>query len=320
MRIKATVDFVFKQLLGSADHPNLTKSFLDGILIHLGLPQVDSLEILNPFSPADYRIGRDIVLDVHVKDTRGREYQIEMQTRIGPWLPRRMIHNAARLFDKAIPKGDDYHTERPVIAIWLLESDLKLSTAAGGPHSAVDQSWFSEYQMRSESGSLLCPDFRMVIIQLSAWNAISITKDLPQLQANRTINLGLKTWLSLFAAHDGVDPEAWQTPKTMPELQEAKHIMAKIDRSVRARIAYWNRFDGEMQARTERVVAREEGLAEGRAEGRAQGAREQAFAIARNMLEHGLSLDTIVQVTGLDSTDVKTLQGPLPDGNGELLP
>ena len=50
--------------------------------------------------------------------------------------------------------------------------------------------------------------------------------------------------------------------------------ITKIDRSVRARIAYWNRFDGEMQARTERVVAREEGLAEGRAIGLEEGGTE----------------------------------------------
>jgi len=173
MKIIPTVDFVFKKLLGSADHPNLTKSFLNGLMEHMGKPLVQEVTILNPFSSADYRMGRDIVLDVHVKDEQGREYQVEMQTRSGlpvfgtcrktgtivtdyrrPWLARRMTHNASRLFDNAFPKGDEYKQERPVLTTWLLNEVL-----------VPEHDWFVDYQLRSPIGDCLGEDLQIVLLE-----------------------------------------------------------------------------------------------------------------------------------------------------------
>lgn len=60
-----------------------------------------------------------------------------------------------------------------------------------------------------------------------------------------------------------------------------------------------NAFD----IRTEKLYAREEGLAEGRAEGEVKANRE----IAKRMLEMELPLDVIVQATGLSSEEIKSL-------------
>jgi len=318
MRIIPTVDFVFKKLLGSADHPNLTKSFLNGILEHMGKPLVQEVTILNPFSSADYRMGRDIILDVHVKDEQGREYQVEMQTRSGPWLARRMLHNACHLYGNAFPKGDEYKLERPVLAIWLLEETL-----------LPQQSWFIDYQLRTKLGHCLCNDLLIVVLQLARFRQELV--NLLEKDVSSTINQKLGTWLDLFSAPHGVEPMELPVPANFPEFREAIHIMANIDRSRRARIAYWNRIEGKMQARSIELEALEaieqgtargieqgmaigmaqglqKGLQQGVQQGRMEGEKEASIKLARKLLAEGFSSEKVTVLTGLNNMDLSNLE------------
>jgi len=122
----------------------------------------------------------------------------------------------------------------------------------------------------------------------------------------------------LFAAPGGVDPQALVVPGNLPEFEEAKDIIATIDRSRRARIAYWNRIDGQMQARTvekdaiERGMAQgiTEGIAEGRMEGLAEGETKLAATqrdTAAKLKAMGLSIDQISEATGLTEAELRDM-------------
>ena len=64
-----------------------------------------------------------------------------------------------------------------------------------------------------------------------------------------------------------------------------------------------NAFD----IRTEKIYAREEGLAEGRAEGKAEGEAKKQREIAKKMLSKGIDIAVISECTGLSEEEIKAL-------------
>ena len=71
----------------------------------------------------------------------------------------------------------------------------------------------------------------------------------------------------------------------------------------------------EYARETGREEGREEGLKEGHkkghAEGRAEGARQKSFDIAKRMLEKGIDIETISELTGLTAEEVSRLKEEL---------
>ena len=57
-----------------------------------------------------------------------------------------------------------------------------------------------------------------------------------------------------------------------------------------------------------RETGREEGRQEGREEGRAEGAKQKSFDIAKRMLEKGIDIETISELTGLIAEEVSMLK------------
>ena len=56
-----------------------------------------------------------------------------------------------------------------------------------------------------------------------------------------------------------------------------------------------------------RESGREEGLKEGREKGRAEGVKQNSFDIAKRMLEKGIDIETISELTGLTAEEVSRL-------------
>ena len=57
-----------------------------------------------------------------------------------------------------------------------------------------------------------------------------------------------------------------------------------------------------------RESGREEGHKEGKEEGRAEGAKQNSFDIAKRMLEKGIDIETISELTGLTAEEFSMLK------------
>ena len=55
-------------------------------------------------------------------------------------------------------------------------------------------------------------------------------------------------------------------------------------------------------------VGKEEGLKVGREEGRAEGVKQNSFDIAKRMLQKGIDIETISELTGLTAEEVSRLK------------
>ena len=60
-----------------------------------------------------------------------------------------------------------------------------------------------------------------------------------------------------------------------------------------------------------REEGREEGRKEGKEEGREEGAKQKSFDIAQRMLEKGIDIETISELTGLTAEEVSRLKEEL---------
>ena len=92
--IDPKVDFAFKLMLGSPEHPSVTIHFLNSVL-RLEAPIV-SVIILNPLVGKDRSEDKLIVLDILARDSLGRLFNIEMQTRLPLSFPRRLLYYNCR--------------------------------------------------------------------------------------------------------------------------------------------------------------------------------------------------------------------------------
>lgn len=144
-------DYVYKRLFaGDAD---LTVALINDL--RPDLPQVASVEILNPTIAASELSGKGIVLDVRARCVDGHQYNIEMQVqRQRDWGARSLFY-LARLLSQQLGTGEEYQAVASAIGIHLLDFDLFVageaerrrrgSTPGGGPR-------MGPHQLESEHG------------------------------------------------------------------------------------------------------------------------------------------------------------------------
>ncbi len=275
--IAPTVDVMFKKIFASRHHENVTQDFLNSLLPLLGVSQIKTLEILNPFRLSDFQGDKEIVVDVHAQDSDGREFQIEMQARRDLTLPTRMLDNWARLYSAQIEKGEDYRLHRPVISVWILSHDLW-----------SDEEWLHAFGAHDwRRGVSLGGDFLVVTVELAKWERLSVPIE--------RATLALDQWLWFLVHGKEIDPEGEVFGELREAIQEAAEMMREFTKKDKARYArdrHW-----------EAVRVHNAAMADARAEGLAEGKRETA----KRFKALGVSLDVIVQATGLSKEEIEGL-------------
>ena len=73
------------------------------------------------------------------------------------------------------------------------------------------------------------------------------------------------------------------------------------------RIKYIKSMNTERDTYNQIEYARETGREEGREEGRAEGVKQNSFDIAKRMLEKGIDIETISELTGLTEKEISKL-------------
>ena len=120
--IDPCVDIVIHKLFGDPAHEAVLLNFLNAVLAW-PVPVVRA-RVRNPFTPDLYKGQRGLILDIRAEDEQGRIYQIEMQRRNDTALPQRMLWSWSRVYGAELGKGEDHAELRPVIAVWICETDI----------------------------------------------------------------------------------------------------------------------------------------------------------------------------------------------------
>jgi predicted transposase/invertase (TIGR01784 family) len=156
--IDPCVDIVIHKLFGDPKHEPVLINFLNAVLAW-PIPIVKAT-VLNPFTPDIYQGQRGLILDIRAEDELGRIYQIEMQRRNDTALPQRMLWSWSRVYGAELGKSEDHAELKPVIAVWICETDLFPSSKQA----------HLRFQMREErEGFLLHGDAQIDVLQLRRW-------------------------------------------------------------------------------------------------------------------------------------------------------
>ncbi len=282
--INPTVDFAFKKVLGSPDHPAITLHFLNAILG--GDPVITAVNILTPFNEKDFDDDKLSILDVKARDDHGRWLNIEMQTTAPGELPQRLVYYAATQYVRQMNEGDRYRDLRPSIGICVLDGVLFPRV----PDLHLD------FRMRSQS-----PDLELAnVLQI---HLLELPKYAPP-SDNGNVTNPIEKWAFFFQQAVNLTAEQLVDRLGGEAFAEAAGVLEMIAKNPRDRELYEARLKLQRDEQSRLEAAEERGEARGEAKGRVRLLCELLHRPVPNMDE--LTMDELAAME-------QELQSQLPD-------
>ena len=230
--------------------------------------------------------GRGVRFDVFARDSKGREYDIEIQRADKGAEPKRARYNSALMDANALKSGEDFGELRDTYVIFITENDV-----IGGSKEIYE----IDRTIRQMGGKEFGDGTHIIYLNGATRSATEIGRLVHDL-------------LCRDAADMYFDVLRKQVNK-FKNSEEGRHAMCKAVEELVER---------------EKVEAKAEGIAEGIAEGERKGERkgerrgerrgkrETMLATAKRMLESGmLALKDIAKFSGLSLAQVKKLQASM---------
>lgn len=283
--IDPKVDFAFKRMLGSPEHPAVTIHFLNAVL-QLADP-VTEVEILSPIQEKDQSADKLAVLDVLASDQHGRRLNIEMQTTLPEALCERLTYYNCLNYTRQIKKGEKYLDLRPAISICVLDKVL-----------------FREASRYHLSFRLRCDQTNLVFSNDLEFH----TLELPKFQAashNVSSLPPIDKWAYLLK--HASELEAAQLSDLLDEnaFREAIGVLNMISKSEEELMLYEARLKAVRDEKAKLNYAHKEGREEGRKLGREEGRLAGRVQLLQELLGETQSTDaelevlTLPELTGL---------------------
>lgn len=253
--IDPRVDFACKLMLGNPEHPAVTIHFLNSMM-RPAVPLVE-VEILNPLVGKDRSEDKLVVLDVLARDSLGRLFNIEMQTRLPLSFPNRLLYYNCKNYTRQMHEGDGYEQLRPAISICLLDRLMF-------PQRSEQARWHHSFRLRCDQNAdlILTSDLEFHIFELPKFAPSS--DNIGELSAD-------EKWLYLFTHAAETDPLTLANLLRDPAYREALGVLQMISKSPEDLQYYEDRLKFLRDEQGKLLAAREEGREEGEQIGLARG-------------------------------------------------
>lgn len=293
--ISLLTDFGFKRIFGSKPNKDLLINFLNSLFE--GEQVITDVSYLNSEHVGDVLAERKAIFDVYCENEKGEKFIVEMQNAFQKFFKDRSLFYSTFPIREQAAKGQDWNFElKHVYAIALLNFDLQ-------------EEAFDKDDINHDIGLLDKKTHRVFndklsfkYVEIAKFNKkedelmtlydkwLYVLKNLASLE-KRPKALKEKIFNRLFA-------EAEVARFTKKELKEYEDSL-KAYRDIK------NSLD---TAREEgREEGRIEGREEGRIEGREEGEKKKALQIAKEMLDRGMPVDVITDITGLTVKQIEEL-------------
>lgn len=293
--ISLLTDFGFKRIFGSKPNKDLLINFLNSLFE--GEQVITDVSYLNSEHVGNVLAERKAIFDVYCENEKGEKFIVEMQNAFQKFFKDRSLFYSTFPIREQAAKGQDWNFElKHVYAIALLNFDLQ-------------EEAFDKDDINHDIGLLDKKTHRVFndklsfkYVEIAKFNKkedelmtlydkwLYVLKNLASLE-KRPKALKEKIFNRLFA-------EAEVARFTKKELKEYEDSL-KAYRDIK------NSLD---TAREEgREEGRIEGREEGRIEGREEGEKKKALQIAKEMLDRGMPVDVITDITGLTVKQIEEL-------------
>ena len=289
--ISLLTDFGFKRIFGTKPNKDLLINFLNSLFE--GFQVIKDVKYLNSEHVGDVFAERKAIFDVYCENERGEKFIVEMQNAYQKYFKDRSLFYSTFPIREQAPKGADWNFKlERVYTVALLNFDLK-EEAFGQDDINHDVGLLDKKTHKVFNDKL---SFKYVEIAkfdktedelvtlYDKW--LYVLKNLSRLD-ERPAALKEKVFTKLFK-------EAEIAKFTPTELKEYEDSL-KAYRDVK------NSIDTALEK------GREEGREKGREEGREEGKNLKAIQIAKKMLDAGMDIDTIINMTDLSKSEIEKL-------------
>ncbi|UMQ60650.1 Rpn family recombination-promoting nuclease/putative transposase [Leptospira interrogans] len=288
-----TNDLMFKILF--VKEPDLLISILNSVLFTDGEHTIRNIKILNPelvgSSPNDKRS----YLDIRAQDEDGKIFHVEIQVAHQSSFVKRSLYYLSGLIRDQLNRGSMYSDLKPVYQINIVDFDLIPS-----------ENFHSKFKFREESNPdiILTDDVEIHFLELCKF----VKRDVRELRNN------LEIWLYVLKHTSELEEEEMRilVDKT-PDLSKAFTILEQYSNDpqkrneLEAKLKSDRDYAYDLAARFEagELQGIQKGIEKGIKKGIEKGAEKEKLKSARKMLQKGMDVDTILEITGLSKKDLK---------------
>ena len=297
-----TNDYMFKRVFGSEECKDILIAFLNRIV---GNGDIDDVSFQNTEHLGPTADDRRAVFDIAVRTKSGEEYIIEMQLAQQEYFRDRALFYASYpIMNQAVLTKEEFrktHSDEGVFRWNFCLKPVRFIAVVNFPmaHNSKwdESSYFSSYRLREdESGELLHDKLQFIFLELARFD-----------KREDELETYCEKWMCLF--------------KNMSHLRERPKVFyeKEFDRLFEmAELCNFTSDEYYDYQNSQKMIydyentidfAKKQGRTEGLAEGLEKGREDKSQEIARNLLSMGLSVEQIVNATGLTEEQIRSLAG-----------
>jgi len=264
------MDIIFKLLMGTENSKEDLTNFLLSVL-NLSVDEYDDITISNPFLPQEYKGDKLGILDVKLKLKSGKVLNIEIQVDPMPHMDNRILFYVSKLITEQMGESDRYEKIKPVISIIITGHPLIKNSEKYHHH-------FRLYDI--ESSVLLTDTLAIHTLEVPKAREVSECNDKAE----------LLNWMKFFDIK--TEEELKMLAEKSPAMKKVTMRLLELSADEKARQLYEARLKEQRDS-----WARESGAV-----------RNAMYAVARNLLSAGDTIEKIVMATGLTYSEIEDLQ------------
>ena len=275
-RINPRIDLVFKKMFSAPENKDMLIDFINAIVSEKD--QVADLEIKNPYSVQNFINDKLSIMDIKAVSQSGKHYNIEMQITDQEYYDKRALYYWSKLYNGQLFSGVNYDNLKKAICINIVSFTC-----------LEEPDYHNVFKILNvESKQELIDDLEIHFIELSKYD-------------DRLSTL-LDRWVNFLKKADYYNRKNFPIElKSIPTIEKAFEVLENFSMTEYERDSYEARLKWLLDEEAAIITAENKGMKKGLAKGKAEGKAE----VAKKMLEKGIDLKTVLELTGLNSEDLK---------------
>ena len=315
-------DMTFKKVFG--EHEDLVISFLNSLLPFESEDElIKSVEYLNPELVPLNPLKKDSIVDVRCKDSRGRQFIVEMQMMWTSEYKQRVLFNASKAYVSQLECGQDYDLLHPVYSLNMVNDIYSDS-----------EDYYHDYRIVeiAETNEVI-EGLRFIFIELPKFT--------PKNYGDKKMQVLWLRYLTEINSRTRVVSEELTSNPVINKAVAQLEVSAFSDAQLLGYDRFWDmvstakmqisssRKEGFRRGHKEGLEAgmkeglekgmekgmekgleegMKEGMEQGMKQGKKEGMREERIKNARGMKAEGIADEIIARVTGLTPEEITALQ------------
>ena len=284
--INPRVDLAFKKIFGVEENKDLLISLINAVVS--SEDQVKDVTLLHPYNAKNFKNDKLSILDIKAEGSNGRKFNIEIQISDEDDYDQRALFYWAKMYTDQLKSGEDYGKLNKAIGIHILNFISIPET----------EEYHNTFKIKETTSNIeYFKDLELHTIELRKFMKTAVD-ELSSVMARVQSKVDL--WAAFLTKYDLLNRDNLSGTLDDPNLKKALDVLEVMNFNSAEREEYeahlkWMRIE----ANTIKKATRD-----AKEEGREEGIR----AVAKNLLNSGMSIESIALATGLTIDDISILK------------